>query len=124
MTKDEVIARWAGFTEIEESTEVFADGHSEITPSGWVLEGDPTFYYSAPDFSDPTTLFKWCVPKLNELPDGEGWSLHYTPWFDEDKRYSVELYGPRFDNGFEVFASTPGEALRDAILSLIAEGEK
>ncbi len=106
--KGEVIARWVGFTDDNVS-----DTHPWQDP-----EGDG--YVEPPDFTDPTTLFKWCVPKLKH-----GWNLKgldgkvlATVGYRDERNKSIGLPWHA-----EALRDTPGEALRDAILALI-ESEK
>ena len=83
--KDEVIARWVG---IEYGRFKFGTGLQVVA--------------DCPDFTDLTTLFKWCVPKLE--PEQMGAILYEIANALADKR-------------------DPGEAVRAEMLSLI-ESEK
>ena len=72
-----------------------------------------------PDTADPTWLFKWCVPKLQE----QGYELRiYTGQKGADAHCLV--IKPPFGQVTGIKqAPTPGEALRAAIVSNIGEGE-
>ncbi len=97
--KNEVIAWWAGFRPY------YFGVH------GWMAEG--IVFEELPDFTDLTTLFKWCVPKLDHIEVA-------TNHFDTGKYYGYACIEHTRKLGY---GDTPGEALRDAIVSAIREGD-
>ncbi len=123
--KNEVIARWRGFFQ--------PDGLTcwEYPHDCYPEEMTPRFRRipSLPDFTDLTTLFKWCVPKLDCYRLFTHWGVDsHEPWL----RTPTKFHDAEVETGHGNIATamryighgdTPGEALRDAILSLIGEGD-
>ena len=91
--KGEVIAKWLGF-------KLSPDESWWIDPLGW--------FVALPDFTDLTTLFKWCVPVVRQR---YGDAITYN------------LLRDWVHGAYLVNVIPTGEALRDAILALI-ESEK
>ena len=89
------ILRFAGFT--------FYD----FGVRGWMIENQ---VFEEPDTTDLTWLFKWCVPKIY------GVKLSHRPNV-MNGQWCAELFN-RVSSG-RIYRTTPGEALRAAILALI-----
>ena len=106
MTDAEKILRFAGYRVNE-----FSWPEPHRAPDGLWLA-------ALPDTTDLTWLFKWCVPKLNELLSERGWTISVTPW--NDPIFEVWL-GARLDVFGE--GNDLGEALRAAIVALIESGK-
>ena len=98
--QNDIITTWAGFT----WDEFWLDpkGHTYSVP--W-REGEPDLTKDeiAPDWSDLSLLFKWCVPKLQETFDQNTVYFLLREWLASSLVYKVPS----------------GEALRAAIVALI-----
>ena len=100
--KNEVLARWAGIT-------IESVGYTDY------LDPDDGTFVSRrihwPDFTSLDVLFKWCVPKLL-----------YVSLICGKASQAVACGGEPITVHMAT-ADTPGEALREAILSLIGEDD-
>ncbi len=130
MTEDEKIARWAGFTK----RFVYSGGIGAVE----VYDKDDNLFANDfgdieyPDFTDPTTLFKWCVPKLRDLKRPGNYklgSIHFHDNWNNEGGWLCEInMEQNVDRqSAEVWVTakqgaTPGTALRAAIVALIGEG--
>jgi len=117
---DKVLLKFAGFR--------FRKGACDWLPPN--EESTYKLYPDAPDFTDLTTLFKWCVPKL---PNGteiniiwwDGSSGVGTRFRGETEWHYGENYGCELnvypDKEYGGGGRTPGEALRQAMLEFLVE---
>ena len=94
MTDAEKTLGFAGFTR-------YGDGWQ--APTGEIFDDEP-------DTTDMTWLFRWCVPKIY------GVKLSHRPNV-MNGQWCAELFN-RVSSG-RIYRTTPGEALRAAIVSLI-----
>ena len=117
MTDEEKIAKWAGFRE-----KTFRAPVCTHKPrcTYWVdPNGKDTRHLSdpngkrLPDFTSLDVLFKWCVPKLRVYTlTSHAFTYHKAEvWFGGSLLPGVGR------------KQSPGEALREAILALIGEGD-
>ncbi len=103
--KGEVIARWLGF-------QLAPPVNNPAFIPLWTFP-DGSCHRELPDFTDLTTLFKWCVPKLDYC------NIRVQ---DSGVIYAVAGINNRSTGRF--YGATPGEALRGAIVALIGEGDE
>ncbi len=125
MTDEEKILKFAGFIKRDKPHQKFGGWE---TPSGLTLWGG-----KSPDTTDPTTLFKWCVPKLRDLKRPGNYklgSIHFHDNWNNEGGWLCEInMEQNVDRqSAEVWVTakqgaTPGTALRAAILSVVGEGE-
>ena len=104
MTDQEKIAKWAGFTECPQGGWWSPDADWSKDSPHWL-----------PDTTDLTWLFKWCVPKLLHK------DVCINAW-SGSPGYEAIIHKIACEPIIKI-ASTPGEALRDAIRALIGEGK-
>jgi hypothetical protein len=115
MSDDEKIARWAGFR----FCKAFQGWKDRWAPPGVGIDDVWNHVGAFPDFTDPTALFRWCVPKLDSWEMGDHEHGVYAEVF-----LSAQFPQPYHSKPTRIVKATPGEALRAAILSsLLGRGD-